>query len=98
MARDDGKKSDGMSLIPSSRGRLLVWNATCVDTLISHVSSTSGWPVRQKASRGGNTHSTATTLRFGVETLGPDAWLLQRRYLIGWYLQRIIIAIRGRVT
>lgn len=97
MARDDGKKSDGMSLIPSSRGRLLVWN-----TLISHVSSTSGWPVRQKASRGGNTHSTATTLRFGVETLGPDAWLLQRRfldrYLIGWYLQRIIIAIRGRVT
>ena len=33
LARDDGKRVDGMSLIPWTKGRTLVWDATCTDTL-----------------------------------------------------------------
>ncbi|XP_048004279.1 uncharacterized protein LOC125240431 [Leguminivora glycinivorella] len=33
IARDDGKRPDGMSLIPWRKGRALVWDATCADTL-----------------------------------------------------------------
>ena len=30
--RDDGKKVDGITLIPWQKGQTLVWNATCTDT------------------------------------------------------------------
>lgn len=37
-SRDDGKRPDGMSLIPWCSGRPVVWDFTCVDTLApSHV-------------------------------------------------------------
>lgn len=32
LAREDGKRVDGMSLIPWSRGSALIWDATCTDT------------------------------------------------------------------
>ena len=32
LLRSDGKRPDGMSIIPWSSGRLLVWDATCCDT------------------------------------------------------------------
>ncbi|CAF4946182.1 unnamed protein product [Pieris macdunnoughi] len=42
IARDDGKRPDGMSLIPWKMGRALVWDATCVDTFApSHLLRTS---------------------------------------------------------
>ena len=31
--RSDGKRPDGASVVPWKRGRMLVWDATCVDTL-----------------------------------------------------------------
>jgi hypothetical protein len=31
--RQDGKKPDGLSLVPWSRGKSLLWDATCTDTL-----------------------------------------------------------------
>ena len=31
--RSDGKQPDGMSIIPWKRGKVLVWDATCPDTL-----------------------------------------------------------------
>lgn len=31
--RDDGKRLDGLTLVPWSRGRCLVWDATCADTI-----------------------------------------------------------------
>lgn len=43
--RDDGKRPNGMSLIPWEMGRVLVWDATCVDTLApSHLHGTSVSP------------------------------------------------------
>ena len=30
--RGDGKRPDGLTLVPFSKGRSLVWDATCVDT------------------------------------------------------------------
>ncbi|KAM3958718.1 uncharacterized protein ACR2FA_007238 [Aphomia sociella] len=42
IVRSDGKRPDGMSLVPWKMGRVLVWDATCVDTLAaSHVQGTS---------------------------------------------------------
>jgi hypothetical protein len=77
--RDDGKRPDGMSLIPWKMGRVLVWDATCVDTLApSHLHGTS--------SRAGAAAEAAEKVKnnkyrslgaeyyfvpFGVETLGP---------------------------
>lgn len=41
LSRDDGKRPDGMTLVPWRLGRALVWDVTCVDTLApSHISST----------------------------------------------------------
>ena len=35
----DGKRPDGITMVPWSNGRLLVWDATCVDTFApSHLS------------------------------------------------------------
>ena len=39
--RTDGKRPDGITMVPWSNGRLLVWDATCVDTFApSHLSMT----------------------------------------------------------
>jgi hypothetical protein len=42
MFRTDGKRADGLTLRPWSKGKCLVWDATCVDTLCkSYLPSTS---------------------------------------------------------
>jgi hypothetical protein len=42
LVRTDGKRPDGMTKIPWKRGRCLLWDVTCVDTLApSYVSETS---------------------------------------------------------
>jgi hypothetical protein len=33
LLREDGKRPDGVTLIPWKKGRTLVWDVTCVDTL-----------------------------------------------------------------
>jgi hypothetical protein len=79
IVRDDGKRPDGVSLVPWSLGRMLVWDATCVDTLApSHLQRTT--------SKAGAAAKNAELLKcnkyrglgreynfvpFGVETLGP---------------------------
>ena len=41
-SRSDGKRPDGMTLVPWSRGKCLVWDFTCVDTFTSsYLSETS---------------------------------------------------------
>lgn len=79
LARDDGKRPDGMTLVPWELGRPLVWDATCVDTLAaSHVGATSLRPgaaaaaaeslKRRKYAVIGDSCVFAA---FAVETLGP---------------------------
>ena len=42
LSRSDGKRPDGMTLVPWLRGRALVWDYTCVDTMAeSHKTETS---------------------------------------------------------
>lgn len=42
LLRDDGKRPDGMTIVPWELGRPMVWDATCVDTLApSHLPRTS---------------------------------------------------------
>jgi hypothetical protein len=42
ICRDDGKKPDGLTLIPWSKGKCLLWDATCADTMASsYINSTS---------------------------------------------------------
>lgn len=35
LVRADGKRADGMTLVPWMKGKCLVWDATCVDTIAS---------------------------------------------------------------
>ncbi|RVE50801.1 hypothetical protein evm_004550 [Chilo suppressalis] len=79
IARDDGKRPDGMSLISWKMGRVLVWDATSSDTLApSHLHGTNNragaaWEAAEKAKackyRG--LGSEYDFVPFGAETLGP---------------------------
>ncbi|KAI5643831.1 hypothetical protein NE865_04007 [Phthorimaea operculella] len=77
--RADGKRPDGMTLVPWKSGRCLVWDATCVDTLApSHIPSTS---IRAAAAARAAEASKKRKyldlggsylfLPFAVETMGP---------------------------
>jgi hypothetical protein len=79
IVRSDGKRPDGMSLIPWKMGRALVWDATCADTLAaSYLPSTS-----QRAGAAADARENIKARKynclgaqyefvaFGVETLGP---------------------------
>lgn len=81
LMRDDGKRPDGMTLVPWKMGRPLVWDATCVDTLApSHLSGTknmAGAAAESAERLKRRKYSTLDTgyifEPFAVETLGPWA-------------------------
>jgi len=80
LCRDDGKRPDGLSLVPWKGGKSLVWDATCVDTLAaSHLSSTSvsagsaaTKAEKEKVDKYSSLCHQFAFVQFGVETLG--AW------------------------
>jgi len=77
--RDDGKKPDGLSLIPWSKGKCLLWDSTCADTLAaSYLKSTSrsaGAAAQSRESEKRRKYAGVAGhykfVPFGVETLGP---------------------------
>ncbi|XP_062530416.1 uncharacterized protein LOC134200792 [Bombyx mori] len=77
--RSDGKRPDGVTLIPWSVGRCLVWDATCVDTVAPcHLDGTSSRPGSAAASaeitkkrKYSGLGSSYSFLPFAVETMGP---------------------------
>ena len=87
--RSDGKRPDGMTLVPWKRGRPIVWDATCVDTLApSHLPGTAvkvGSAATSAENAKRHKYVDLSTdyifVPFGVETLGPwgpDALSLYR--------------------
>lgn len=88
LLRSDGKRPDGLTLIPWQKGRCLVWDATCVSTFAScHVSVT-----QQSAGAGAEAAARRKRLKyaslepiyefvpFAVETLGP--WGSEAKQLV----------------
>ncbi|CAH2267888.1 jg21941 [Pararge aegeria aegeria] len=96
LARSDGKRPDGMTLIPWRLGRSLLWDATCVDTLAaSHIQATSSMvgaaatDVEQaKRRKNENLDISFIFVPFGEETLGP--WGPEARALFKELSKRVI--------
>lgn len=84
--RDDGKRPDGMSLIAWSRGRCLVWDVTCVDTLapsyIEKTKITAGRAAETQTLKKRKKYQAIIEknyefIAFAVETMGP--WSIEAK-------------------
>ena len=101
--RDDGKRLDGMTLIPWKRNSCMVWDATCVDTLAaSYINKTkikAGSAAEKAALKKHNLYKAVKErnymlIPFAVETLGP--WGKEALQFTD-ELGKMLIAITGEV-
>lgn len=88
LSRSDGKRPDGLTLIPWERGRCLLWDATCVCTFAaSHIGSTMVTPgaaaesaARQKCLKYAQLMGSYLFVPLAVETTG--IWGAQGRMFV----------------
>src|SRR6218665_572889 len=80
LVRSDGKRPDGLTLIPWRAGRSLVWDATVADTLaasyLANTSTTAGAAakaaVNRKQAKYQELSNTHVFIQLALETLGPS--------------------------
>ena len=79
LSRDDGKRPDGATLVPWKRGRSLVWDFTCVNTIArshlglssTHAGSLSAVAEEKKRKKYASLGDNYIFTPIAVETLGP---------------------------
>ena len=74
LSRTDGKRPDGMTITPWAQGRLLIWDATCWDTMAATnipiaMSGQDWWQTWPREERGKPTGKSCTTI-----TLSQPLW------------------------
>jgi hypothetical protein len=97
LSRDDGKRPDGMTLVPWIKGQPLVWDVTIVDTLansyVLKTSEVSGFAAKMACKRIHSKYSAIISSNYvfkclAVETLGP--WCKEPIYFINVIGNRLI--------
>ena len=98
LCRSDGKRPDGVTLIPWSRGRCMTWDVTVVDTLApSHVStsaskagSAAGLAEQRKMLKYSSIAQSHTFIPLAFETIG--AWGTQCENFVKDLGRRLVLA------
>ena len=96
VSRSDGKRPDGMTLVPWKRGRALVWDYTCVDTLAAsniRITSACAGAAAEKALRAkelkyADLPDSVTFVPLAMETLG--SWAADSLCFLGELSRRLI--------
>jgi hypothetical protein len=76
LSRDDGKRPDGMSLVPWIKGQPLVWDVTIADSYVVKTSEISGFVAEMACKRKHSKYSSIISSNYifkglAFETLGP---------------------------